>query len=160
MKYIKSLALLILAIVATSCTTISDEPGPGSVFIPYDVVDCTITATVINNPLAAAASDSKVWNVSEMTVYRDWRVNSGDGKLNLIKEEVRKETFTPTSPCYVSLPSNYQNSQTGDKVEDLPLQMIIEKGTIGNSKDIVTLGSVIKILTEEDLDKPAGEDSK
>lgn len=155
MKYIKSLTLLILAVIATSCTTFSDEPsGSGTIFIPYDVVDCTITGSVIANPFAVA-SNSKVWSVSEMTVYRDWRVNSADGKLNLIKEEQRKVTYTPNSPCYVSLPANYQNSQIGDKVEDLPLQMIIEQGTIGDSKNLVTLGSVIKVLTEEELDKPA-----
>lgn len=153
MKYIKSLALLILAVIFTSCTVVSDEPN-GPTFIPYDVVDCTITATVINNPLAVA-SNSKVWSVTEMTIYRDWRVNSSDGKLDLIKEEVRKETFGVTTPCYVSLPQNYQGSQTGDKVEDLSLQMVIEKGTFGNSKDVVTLGSVIKVLTQEELDKPA-----
>ncbi len=150
MKYIKSLTLLILAVIATSCTTFSDEPtGSGTIFIPYDVVDCTITGTVMNH-----TTFGKVWNVSEMTVYRDWKVDSDTGNLSFVKEEQRTETFNDKTPCYVSLPKEFQYSEIGETVENLPLQMIVETGTIGESKNIITLGSVIKILPSDEFNKP------
>lgn len=151
MKYIKSLALLILGIIASACTTITDEPGGnGTIFIPYDVVDCTITGTVINH-----TTFGKVWNVREMTVYRDWKVDSDTGNLTFVKEEERKETFNDKNPCYVALPKDFQYSQLGETVENLPLQMIVETGTIGESKNIITLGSVIKMLPSDEFNKPA-----
>lgn len=144
MNYVKSIVILLLAMAASSCSSSSkDEPDPTPDFVPYDVVDCTITGTVTENFIFGLS-----WEVTGMTVYRDYKANK-DGTLTLVKSEQRKETY-PASTCYVKIPKNYTGSTSiGDEVTDLPLQMSIEKVAYGDTK--MTFGDVTKLLTKEDL---------
>lgn len=157
MKYIKSLAILIIALIATSCTTYRDEPNGGggtNVFQPFYYVDCTITATVENVP-----NLGKVWNVSEMTVYRRWYFKSASVDPTLVSDEIKTEKYSMSHRCYSTIPDGYKSSQVGDKVTDLPIQLITEQGYLGDSKDITTLCTPLKLLNQSDLpDKKEAED--
>ncbi len=144
MNYIKSLVILLFAMAVASCSSSSkDEPDPGPTFVPYDVVDCTITGKVTQNMVLGLS-----WEVSEITIYRDYKANK-DGSLTLIKSEQRKETF-PSGSCFVKIPNSYTGAtQIGTEVTALPLQMSIEEVTYGNTT--LTFGDVTKMLTQEDL---------
>lgn len=157
MKYIKSLAILIIALITTSCTTYKDEPGGGggNYFQPFYYVDSTITATVENVP-----SLGKVWNVSEMTVYRKWYFKSATADPTLVSDEITTVKYSGTNRCYSEIPSQYSSLQVGDKVTDLPIQLILETGHLGSSTDLTTLCTVLKLLDKSDLPEKKTEEEE